>query len=153
MYPASRSFDKPNFLNMSYCSFISKSHHQTLAKARWTLSITAPTWKISQSPSPSPSMARCCWKFFVKNALSSGASGQWCQAFQVCFESVCVSRNSLMWCTGWNCAGTHSCSLHFFLLLHSKSSCCLHTSAWTWFAALGIFCSGFRMCLFVSFKV
>lgn len=90
---------------------------------------------------------------WTDNALSSGAPGQGCQAFQEHFESVCVSRNCLLWCTGWNCAGTQSSSLHFFLLLHGKSCCCLHTLAWTRFAALGIFCSGFRMCLFVSFKV
>lgn len=84
---------------------------------------------------------------WTNKALSSGAPGQGYWAFQEHFVSVCVSRNSSLWCTGWNCAGTHGSSLHFFLLLHGKSSCCLHISAWIWFAALGIFCSGFRLCL------
>lgn len=38
--PASRSFEEPDFMNMSYRSVVSKSYYQMLAKARGTLSIT-----------------------------------------------------------------------------------------------------------------
>lgn len=50
-------------------SFISQSYHQKLAKGEHR-AFPVSAWKMSQSPSPSPSVTRCCRKFFVSRQHS-----------------------------------------------------------------------------------